>query len=603
MGMLLHLDSLCCSVTLCAWRFFSPSSRGSRAVHFSRAAAPLLRTRDVFLWSVFVSSSLSLLWASATSGEAPTGAEHLHSSLASLSFAPDPLALLVASLVGLSLLVSRGLVRLRGSLTRRAAYQATAEVERRAVVVTGASSGLGLQIALRLLARGFFVVGTCLDASEAQAVSAEIRRRDGAPSAEYQASNASEAAGSEHEKPVRKTQRDPARSAPLAPGVANADSTPSQSSPPLAPDSPGVLPPSPAPARGRPSPSLASRFCLLQLDVAVAADVARAAEDTKRFLKRNDLHGLYAVVNCAGVWDWSFLSGSMQHAEVTAAVSLWERLINVNFLGSVRVLHTFLPMLHAFSAAASSSPAASPSVARVASLPQSAPCAAGARWSSSVVSASSGCLSILRRVAARLTLAPPPRVVLVGSILGRLSAPGQAAYSASKAGVRALACAARRDLRGTGVRVVLVEPGAMRTRLFEKALAQPPTNPPVPHPLDPLGARGPCPAGYAAGLSPDSCLRPPAEAVFVAQCRGLLAFASSPEKIADRIIAAAICSASPPDSVCLGWDTYVWRLLERLPSAWRDFLLDLLFLSPHIRRLTEDAASAIERCSSREARA
>jgi NAD(P)-dependent dehydrogenase (short-subunit alcohol dehydrogenase family) len=62
------------------------------------------------------------------------------------------------------------------------------------------------------------------------------------------------------------------------------------------------------------------------------------------------------------------------------------------------------------------------------------------------------------------------RVVHIGSIGGRLSTPGLAAYSASKHALEALAEAQRHELRraATGIKVSLVEPGEVKTAIWEK---------------------------------------------------------------------------------------------------------------------------------------
>jgi NAD(P)-dependent dehydrogenase (short-subunit alcohol dehydrogenase family) len=61
-------------------------------------------------------------------------------------------------------------------------------------------------------------------------------------------------------------------------------------------------------------------------------------------------------------------------------------------------------------------------------------------------------------------------IILTGSSAGTTGAPGFTAYSASKAAVRNLAKSWAEDLKGTGIRVNVLSPGATATELAKEAL-------------------------------------------------------------------------------------------------------------------------------------
>lgn len=84
-------------------------------------------------------------------------------------------------------------------------------------------------------------------------------------------------------------------------------------------------------------------------------------------------------------------------------------------------------------------------------------------------------LDVNLRAAAHLARAAIPhlepgigRLVFVGSIAGLVGAPGEAWYSATKAGLGCLAETLRAELRPAGVGVSLVSPGVVNTAFFER---------------------------------------------------------------------------------------------------------------------------------------
>ena len=63
------------------------------------------------------------------------------------------------------------------------------------------------------------------------------------------------------------------------------------------------------------------------------------------------------------------------------------------------------------------------------------------------------------------------RIVQCSSVLGLVAAPYRGAYCASKFALEALSDALRLELAGTGVRVSIIEPGPIRTRFVDNAVA------------------------------------------------------------------------------------------------------------------------------------
>jgi NADP-dependent 3-hydroxy acid dehydrogenase YdfG len=78
-----------------------------------------------------------------------------------------------------------------------------------------------------------------------------------------------------------------------------------------------------------------------------------------------------------------------------------------------------------------------------------------------------GPFSIVRRFLPAMRARGSGHVVTIGSIADRATFPGNAAYAASKYGLRALHEVLRTELRGTGVRATLVSPGPVDTGLWD----------------------------------------------------------------------------------------------------------------------------------------
>ncbi|MEO5615338.1 MAG: SDR family NAD(P)-dependent oxidoreductase [Cypionkella sp.] len=79
-----------------------------------------------------------------------------------------------------------------------------------------------------------------------------------------------------------------------------------------------------------------------------------------------------------------------------------------------------------------------------------------------------GCARVIGAVLPAMVARRAGHVVITGSLSGFRGLPGALGYAASKAGVMALAESLYADLRGTGIRVQLGNPGFIRTRLTAK---------------------------------------------------------------------------------------------------------------------------------------
>jgi NADP-dependent 3-hydroxy acid dehydrogenase YdfG len=79
-----------------------------------------------------------------------------------------------------------------------------------------------------------------------------------------------------------------------------------------------------------------------------------------------------------------------------------------------------------------------------------------------------GCARVIGAVLPAMVQRGSGHVVITGSLSGFRGLPGAIGYGASKAGVMALAESMHADLRGSGIRVQVANPGFIRTRLTEK---------------------------------------------------------------------------------------------------------------------------------------
>ncbi|MDW4500103.1 SDR family NAD(P)-dependent oxidoreductase [Sulfitobacter sp. D35] len=79
-----------------------------------------------------------------------------------------------------------------------------------------------------------------------------------------------------------------------------------------------------------------------------------------------------------------------------------------------------------------------------------------------------GAVRVLGEVMPDMVARDAGHIVLTSSLTGFRGLPGSIGYTASKAGIMSLAECMHADLRATGVRVQVVNPGFIRTRLTDK---------------------------------------------------------------------------------------------------------------------------------------
>ncbi|MCL6549040.1 MAG: SDR family oxidoreductase [Alicyclobacillus sp.] len=88
-----------------------------------------------------------------------------------------------------------------------------------------------------------------------------------------------------------------------------------------------------------------------------------------------------------------------------------------------------------------------------------------------------GAVALTKAVLPHMRRAHRGAIVNISSIGGRVASPGMGPYVASKFALEGFTEALRMEVKPYGIRVVLVEPGAYRTDIWEKGLAQVPVPP------------------------------------------------------------------------------------------------------------------------------
>ncbi len=140
------------------------------------------------------------------------------------------------------------------------------------------------------------------------------------------------------------------------------------------------------------------------------------------------------------------------------------------------------------------------------------------------------------------------RVVNVGSINGRIATPFIGPYCASKSALAALNDALRVELKPSGIRVVLVEPGSIKTPIWEKYGAY----------ARRLASDMPVAARRLYGPSVDAARE-------AAERR---AASGAPPQIVARAVTRALSSRRPKNRYVVGLDAKAGVLLDKFVPAW-----------------------------------
>ncbi|GAB3416624.1 Rossmann-fold NAD(P)-binding domain-containing protein [Flindersiella endophytica] len=136
------------------------------------------------------------------------------------------------------------------------------------------------------------------------------------------------------------------------------------------------------------------------------------------------------------------------------------------------------------------------------------------------------------------------RIVMIGSIGGRIAGPISGAYHATKHGIAGLTGSLRAELAPSGIRVVLIEPGAIKTPIWDR--------------------------GIAAGDETLAALPPEGVARYEKQVTGVRAMAlrnaanGLPPEYVGRAIRRALTSPNPRPRQLVGRDAQVVAFLVRV---------------------------------------
>ncbi len=141
------------------------------------------------------------------------------------------------------------------------------------------------------------------------------------------------------------------------------------------------------------------------------------------------------------------------------------------------------------------------------------------------------------------------RIVMMGSVSGRVGMPFAGPYAASKHALEGLCDSLRRELLPLGVKVILLQPGAVSTPIWDRV-----------EEMD---------MGRFAGTPYEEPVRRVREAALRTGRDGLPV-----ERVAEEVVDALTSRRPPTRKLIVSGSSRFWlRLMELLPDAWGDRLI------------------------------
>lgn len=151
------------------------------------------------------------------------------------------------------------------------------------------------------------------------------------------------------------------------------------------------------------------------------------------------------------------------------------------------------------------------------------------------------------------------RIVNIGSIAGRMAMVLGGPYSASKFAIEAVTDTLRMELRPWGIEVIVIEPGAVATPIWEKAMKSA--------------------TERLAAVPPETLELYSPLIEMVTRAARKTAKEAVPADAVSKVVAHAFTAPKPRTRYIVGRDAKIQKLLTHLPDRWRDSIV-----LKHLRR-------------------